>query len=55
VLLAILSISNLAFAIAFLKAGKKSWVLIFENGAVLYGVENLWFRIFIWIVSEFDG
>jgi hypothetical protein len=39
-LFSIASISALAFLIAFLKAGRKSLLFIFENGAVLYGVEK---------------
>jgi hypothetical protein len=36
----IVSISDLAFSIPDLKAGKKSSVFISENGAVLYSVLN---------------
>jgi hypothetical protein len=38
--LTIASISDWANAIAFLKAGRKSSVLILEKGAVSYGVLN---------------
>src|SRR5690606_6106641 len=43
---AIASISILAFSIAFLIAGRKSLLLIFEKGAVLYWVRYFFNNIF---------